>query len=111
MPDTHWLRCGSLITGVDEEVLHDVAVGIQGELITDVRPWAELASAEQRSSRDLTDTLVTPGFIDAHVHLLFTCDIDHDVTRSRFETADIYRSMTLVSVSRKVVTISAIHSR
>lgn len=88
MPDTHWLRCGSLITGVDEEVLHDVAVGIQGELITDVRPWAELASAEQRSSRDLTDTLVTPGFIDAHVHLLFTCDIDHDVTRSRFETAD-----------------------
>lgn len=97
MRETHWLRCGRLITGTGEDSLTDIAVGIAGKRIIDVRPWANLGVAERKQSRDLTDAIVTPGFIDAHVHLLFTCDIDHDVTRQRVESAST-SDLTLVGV-------------
>lgn len=85
MHDTQWLRCGTLITG--NEALQDVAVGLNGDRITDIRPWEDLPSAGRKASRDLRDAVVTPGFIDAHVHLLFTCEPNHEVARNRFETA------------------------
>jgi imidazolonepropionase-like amidohydrolase len=87
MSDLTWLRCGTLLDGRGGEPRSDVAIGIRGATIAEVVPWSELPDEARAHARDLSDRTIAPGFIDAHVHLLFTCDVDHDATRRRFETA------------------------
>lgn len=84
---TTWIRCGTLLDGTGTPPLTDMAIGIASGRIEEVMPWAELAEAARAGARDLSAHSIAPGFIDAHVHLLFTCDVDHDATRARFESA------------------------
>jgi imidazolonepropionase-like amidohydrolase len=87
MHDVRWLRCGTLIDGSGEPPRSDVAVALRGDRIAAVSDWEQLSATEKESATDLSGHTVTPGFIDAHVHLLFTCDVDHDATRGRFESS------------------------
>ncbi len=87
MDSVQWLRCGKLLDGTGQEPRSDMAVGLSGGHIHAVRGWNELSRAEQEGALDLSTSTVAPGFIDAHVHLLFTCDVDHDATRERFESS------------------------
>lgn len=81
------LRVAKLIDGTGAPARADMTIRIVDGTIHEVRPWSELDAAVQETAHDLGDVTLTPGFIDAHVHLLFTCDIDHQATRTRFETA------------------------
>jgi imidazolonepropionase-like amidohydrolase len=81
------LRCGKLIDGSGNPGMVDMAVYIEGSLIKDVIPWSEVPAADKASFVDYSDFVVVPGFIDAHVHLLFTCLEDHDATRKILETS------------------------
>jgi imidazolonepropionase-like amidohydrolase len=60
-----------------------MAIRVEDGIIADVRPAAEVPSGAR--VLDHSSATVAPGFIDAHVHLLFTCDVDHDRTRASVE--------------------------
>jgi len=81
------LRCGKLVDGSGKPGKTDMAVYIEGSLIKDVKPWSEVPAVDKASFVDYSDFVVVPGFIDAHVHLLFTCLEDHDATRKILETS------------------------
>jgi imidazolonepropionase-like amidohydrolase len=90
MTTTHglrWLHGGTVITGDGGEPLTDTAIGLRGGLIEAITPWAELDKESRAGATDLSAHTIAPGFIDAHVHLLFTCELDHEVTRTTFETS------------------------
>lgn len=85
MSETTWFVAEQLYDGSGAPARRDQAIGLSDGVITAVLPTAELPATE-RIHR--LPGVVTPGFVDAHVHLLFTCDVDHERTRRRFETAD-----------------------
>jgi imidazolonepropionase-like amidohydrolase len=67
MADQTIVTCGSLIDGVAEEPMSDMAVVIDGE---EIRAVTTLEDApEQGDVIDHSDEVVTPGLIDAHLHL------------------------------------------
>jgi len=82
----HWIAVDRLIDGTGGPVRHEVAIGIEGTRLLDVVPTRSLGPGEL--VRHLPDSTMLPGLVDAHVHLLFTCDLDHDRTRRTFEEAD-----------------------
>jgi imidazolonepropionase-like amidohydrolase len=61
-----------------------MAIEVEGGLIQQVVPWSSVAATE---FVDWSADTVIPGFVDAHVHLLFTCDADHTVTRTAVESS------------------------
>jgi imidazolonepropionase-like amidohydrolase len=79
-----WIRCGSVVTGHGGSPLRDMAIEVEGGLIQQVVPWSSVAATE---FVDWSADTVIPGFVDAHVHLLFTCDADHTVTRTAVESS------------------------
>jgi imidazolonepropionase-like amidohydrolase len=64
-----------------------MGVRIADGVITEVVPWAEAAERVDGPVVDYGGSTVCPGFIDAHVHLLFTYDIEHSDTRRDVEEA------------------------
>lgn len=85
--EPRWFRCGTVLTGDGSDPLSDTAVAIRGGVIESVLPWSDLEPQAQAAATDFSDFTVAPGFIDAHVHLLFTCELDHEVTRAAFESS------------------------
>jgi imidazolonepropionase-like amidohydrolase len=84
---SRWIRCGTLLTGHGETPRTDMAVRIDDGVIADVRPFSELPDNGAAEVVDHSTATVAPGFVDAHVHLLFTCDVDHELTRAGVETS------------------------
>lgn len=82
----HWLAPDRLIDGTGGPVRHDVAVAIDGGRIVAIAPTRSLGRGD--AVRQLPGSTLLPGMVDAHVHLLFTCDLDHTRTRRSFEAAD-----------------------
>jgi imidazolonepropionase-like amidohydrolase len=78
-----WIRCGALVTGYGETPRTDMAIRVEDGLIADIRNAGELPRGTVPV--DLSTATVAPGFIDAHVHLLFTSDVDHERTRASVE--------------------------
>jgi len=81
------LRCGKLVDGSGKPSKSDMAIYIENSLIKEVMPWDQVPTADKASFVDYSDFVIVPGFIDAHVHLLFTCLEDHDATREVLETS------------------------
>ncbi|MFW6599655.1 amidohydrolase family protein [Propionibacteriaceae bacterium Y2011] len=84
-----WLIVDTVHDGTGGVPRHDIAVGIEDDRILAVRDAADVppASDADRVER-LPGTTLVPGLIDAHVHLLFTSDSDHTLTRRTFENGD-----------------------
>jgi imidazolonepropionase-like amidohydrolase len=80
------LRCGRLFDGYGGAPRSDAGVLLDGELIVKVAPWQDFGAGAAEVV-DLRGSTVTPGFIDAHVHLLYNGDHDHESTRTAAETA------------------------
>jgi len=75
---SEWLVASSIVVGDGSPPLRDHAVRIDGGLIVDVIP----AAGAPADANDLGDVTIAPGFVDAHVHLLFDYQPDHEVTRA-----------------------------
>lgn len=65
---TTYLHCGKLITSVDEQVLSDVTVIVEGNIIKEVRKGLVPAPAGA-VLYDLRKMTVMPGLMDMHVHI------------------------------------------
>jgi imidazolonepropionase-like amidohydrolase len=91
------LRCGTLYDGVSSEPSRDVAIVLRDSQIEEVIPWKELLLTGTENVEDYSNYIVAPGFIDAHVHLLFTCLEDHDETRERLESSS-HEELTAVAL-------------
>jgi len=74
---TTWLRAASIVTGDGQAPLYDHAIGLQGDEIVDLRP----SSQAPADATDFGDATIVPGFVDAHVHLIFDYQNDHESTR------------------------------
>ena len=63
------LKCGLLFRGIDETVEKNMAVTVEDNCIASVAPWVDGAVPADAQVIDLSDKFVTPGLIDAHVHV------------------------------------------
>ena len=90
------LRCGTLYDGSGGEPRKDVAVFIFGTKIEKVIPWQTVERDKEDQVEDYSNNVVSPGFIDAHVHLVLTCQEEHDDSR---ETLESSRPEELMSVA------------
>lgn len=77
MGHAQWLTARSIVIGDGSPPRHDAAVLIESDRIVDIRPAAEAP----RDAVDFGDATIAPGFVDAHVHLLFDYQVDHQRTR------------------------------
>lgn len=91
MTETVWHLPDAVLVGDGSEPLAGAAVGVREGRITEVRSADSLSAGELSHSRTHPGLTMAPGFIDAHVHLLFSCDADHERTRSTFTTAPASR--------------------
>jgi imidazolonepropionase-like amidohydrolase len=82
------LRCGRLIDGSGTPPVSDMAITIEEGVIAAVEPGRSLA-ANHANIADLSDATVIPGFVDAHVHLLFQAAADHRTTRRAVEGSSV----------------------
>src|ERR1700751_5265324 len=82
------LRCGRLIDGSGTPPVSDRAITIEEGVIAAVEPGRSLA-ANDANIADLSDATVIPGFVDAHVHLLFQAAADHRTTRRAVEESSV----------------------
>jgi|GEM_PF-154186 len=80
-----WYLADQLYDGSGAPARESVGIEIAGGQIISVAPAAQIPTDTRIEH---LEGVVTPGFVDAHVHLLFTCDVDHERTRHQFETAD-----------------------
>lgn len=89
-----WLRAASVVVGDGTPPLLDHAVRIDHGRISEVVPGSTAPAA----AVDLGDRTLVPGFVDAHVHLLFDYQADHETTRARVVGADRDR-LTAVAIA------------
>lgn len=62
------IKCGQLFDGVQEGILSNVSILIDGNQITDVIPSNEVTDFDGEII-DLSNQFVMPGLIDAHIHM------------------------------------------
>jgi len=63
------IDCGSLIDGLATEPLADARLHVSGDRIAAVGTQEDLTIPDNATHLNHSDTVVTPGLIDAHVHL------------------------------------------
>ncbi len=66
------IKCGKLFNSNDGSILENMLIVVDGKNIAEVIPCPQNLSAEEYEVIDLSDKFVTPGLIDAHVHLSST---------------------------------------
>ncbi|MGO1973117.1 MAG: amidohydrolase family protein [Propionibacteriaceae bacterium] len=82
------LYAGTVLDGTGGPARHDVLVTAVGGIITGIREGVDPARLP-RGTVDHSGATLAPGFIDAHVHLVFDADRDHGRTRRRVEEAPL----------------------
>lgn len=61
-------ECGTLVDGLSDEPFDDMGVLVEGSKIEAVEPLEEISDEDVDRTVDLSDEVVLPGLIDAHVH-------------------------------------------
>ncbi len=95
----HALRAGTVIVG-DGSTLDDCTIGIEDGWIVEVTPGGPDGDYEE--VLDLTDRVVMPGLIDAHVHLMYTGEPeDLDLTG----LSDEYLTLRCAEMARRALAV------
>ncbi len=61
-----------IVMPVSQPPIEDGAVVVSGNRITAVAPWSELKSRHAKEVKDLGDSILLPGLVNAHCHLDYT---------------------------------------
>lgn len=69
MSETTVFECGTLIDGIADEPIRDALVVVEDGRVTEAGPREEVSAPEDAERIDHSTQVVTPGFVDAHVHL------------------------------------------
>lgn len=86
------IKCGKLFNGIQEALLENMEILVQGEKIKAV--GKDLQHPQDAEIIDLSDCTVTPGMIDAHTHLTF-----YEWSNRKYETvfnSPVYKSMAVL---------------
>ncbi len=92
-PDAAVYLHGNLIDTATGEVRRDVAIGVRGDRIEDVRPVRDYAVPKGLRTVDLRGKYVLPGLINSHVHLATTPD---GATARRYLRRELLSGVTTV---------------
>lgn len=77
------ILAGTLLDGRSSTPRPDMAIHVRDGRIADITPIMEVDP--QADVVDLRDDTIAPGFIDAHLHLVFAPCADHPTTRALVE--------------------------
>jgi imidazolonepropionase-like amidohydrolase len=87
MSTTTWLLTQAMIDGRGNDPLDNAVIGFCDGRITKITDRKAFQLPRDDIVIDISDQVVIPGLIDAHVHLTFSHGIDHASTRAMVETA------------------------
>jgi len=96
------IHVGRLIDGLADQARSDQGILVEGERISAVGPWAEMAGrAAGATVVDLHDRTVLPGMIDNHTHILLQGDITAaDYDEQLLKESIPYRTIRAVAAVR-----------
>ena len=69
MNNLTYIKCGKLYDGITPTFQENMAILVKDNKIEALAPQAALSCPEEAQLIDLSDATVTPGMIDAHMHM------------------------------------------
>lgn len=83
MSGSQWIRAAAVVIGDGRAPLLDYAVRVEDGVIDELVPGSKAPS----TALDMSGHTLIPGLIDAHVHLVFSAEPDHEAGRRAVEVA------------------------
>ena len=99
MADLKYIICGKLFNGKDDEFYEGWKILVDGNKIAAVGP--ELERPESAMVIDLSDSTVTPGMIDAHMHMDFWDW--HTIRQEVYETSEEAKTLSCLHTAQKTL--------
>lgn len=94
-----YIKCGKLYNGIDAEFKKNWAILVKGKYIAEVGPAEEIPVPEFAEVIDLSDAQVTPGMIDAHIHMDI---LDwHTIRDEVYSTSEEMKTIAIARTAKK----------
>ncbi len=94
-----YLKCGKLYNGIDPEWKENWSILVKNDKIEKVGP--EFECPESAQMIDLSDAAVTPGMIDAHMHMDY---IDwHTIREEVYTTSEEAKTIAVIRTAQKAL--------
>ena len=71
MTDKIYVRCGKLFQGIEEKVLENHTLVVEGGVVTGVAPSKDVPNQSGVAEYDFARQFVIPGMIDVHTHIAY----------------------------------------
>ena len=94
-----YIICGKLYNGIDAEFKENYKILVKNDLIEAVGP--DIPQPESAEVINLSDATVTPGMIDAHMHMDY---IDwHTIREEVYTTSEEAKTLAIVRTAQKTL--------
>ena len=99
MEELTYLLCGKLYDGIEARFQENMAVLVKGKRIEALAPADALPRPEEAKLIDLKDATVTPGMIDAHMHMDYF-DWRH-IREEVYNTSEEMKTIAIIRTAQK----------